>query len=132
MKNRIISALVAGFTIVFLWVSYGVFDVYILGHCDPKFGCEGVIIFGAFISSVAGALNSLAYFIAASLTSLRLDIKPSFILAIVAGGVMAPVLNLAGHSSMELPVFVVFWVVLSIAVSAGVNYIESLLNAKNT
>ena len=132
MKNRIIAALIAGFTIVFLWFVYGVFVAYILGRCDPKFGCEGAIMFGALVSSIAGSLTSVSYFTVSTVLYFRLSIKPSLLLAVLVGAIMAPILNLVGKSTMELPVFILAWVILSMVVSVVANYIESLLKTKNT
>lgn len=131
VKNRIIAVLIAGFTIVFIWFAYDVFTAYILGRCDPKFGCEGVIMFRVFVSSIAGSLSSVSYFVV-SVLCLRLSITPSLLLTVLVGAIMAPILNLVSRSTMELPVFILAWIILSMFFLAGANYIESLLKTKNT
>lgn len=43
------------------WYTY---DAYVLGNCDPKFGCFGRIQIGAFVLGVSAFVSSLSVLIA--------------------------------------------------------------------
>ena len=60
MKRAIIIWSVSFASVVVPMLAWYIFDAFVLGNCDPKFGCFGGIQFGAFILGVSAFVSSLA------------------------------------------------------------------------
>ena len=75
MISKLLGGATAALVIVASWIAWSLFQGFVLGNCDPKFGCLGGVWLAASISSIAGAISALAFVIASSLLMLIQPIK---------------------------------------------------------
>jgi len=60
MKRAITILSISFASVVVPMLAWYTFDAFVLGNCDPKFGCFGGIQFGAFILGISGFVSSLS------------------------------------------------------------------------
>jgi hypothetical protein len=60
MKKAITILSISFASLVVPMLAWYTFDAFVLGNCDPKFGCFGGIQFGALILGVSGFVSSLS------------------------------------------------------------------------
>ncbi len=114
-----IVALLSTVTPVMAWYSY---DIFVLGHCDPKFGCMGSFQFLLFLYGTAAFIASLSFLASYYLLLFRASIKhtkKTVIVTIVAGSVLSALTPVYLRNSIgETPGMVIGWFAVSFVLSS--------------
>ena len=137
MKRAIIILSVTFASVVVPMLAWYTFDAFVLGNCDPKFGCFGGIQFGAFILCASALVSSpsvlaayLAVNKAVALEFTRTTIVTTAAVGLVLGIFTRVVLPRLAESIVGM---VVIWLAVSFAVG-GVAYLvqRNITNHSNT
>ena len=123
MKRAITILSISFASAVVPMLAWYTFDAFVLGNCDPKFGCFGGIEFGAFILCVSGFASSLSILAAyiAVRKAVGLEFTNVTIATTVAIGLVLGILTRVVLPSVaESIIGMVFsWVIISFLLSGA-------------
>ncbi len=132
---KIQGVLAAGLAVYGTCMAWSLFQALVLEHCDPKFGCSGMVQLAAIYCGYAGVISAMAFLFASTL------IKPAgssgatakHVGSAVVGGVTLPLLVITTPNwSAEMEVMVAGWFILSAAVFAVLLSLVKMLWKEST
>ena len=122
MKAIITIWIVALLSTIFPVITWYSYDIFILGRCDPKFGCMGGLQFLLFLYGTAAFVSSLSFLASYYLVLFRANIKQikkSVIVTIIAGSVLSALAPVYLRNSIgDTPGMVIGWFAISLVMSS--------------
>ena len=121
MKNVIIIWVTTLFFVISPMCLWYLFDAFVLGNCDPKFGCLGGLQFGVFILSICGYLSSFAVISAYALVNkpeIRQVKKVHLYTTICIGIILSGLNKFLFAGTLSVSGMVITWFLVSLAIAS--------------